>query len=78
MKGISFTGSVGAGRVIGSLASGHGIKSVLELGGSDPFIITKNCDINKAIEDLLNSRLLNWGQVCSSPKRVYIHEDHIE
>lgn len=59
--GVSFTGSSRAGTLIASIAGLHLKKVTLELGGSDPFIVLNDADINFATDLALRSRLNNAG-----------------
>ena len=69
---IAFTGSVAAGRRIAAQA-GEELKKVnLELGSVDPFIVFEDADLDVAVPGVAWARLLNAGQVCTSPKRVYL------
>ncbi|KAL4496396.1 hypothetical protein ABPG72_014626, partial [Tetrahymena utriculariae] len=67
IRGVSFTGSSAAGQIIASISEKHLKKCVMELGGSDPFIVLEDSDI------AINGRLKNAGQVCNSSKRLLIH-----
>ncbi len=72
IKGVTLTGSERAGRSVAAIA-GKALKKVaLELGGSDPYLILHDADINLAAEECVQSRLLNAGQVCISAKRLIV------
>jgi len=74
VQAVTFTGSSSAGRKIASQA-GHSLKKcVLELGGSDPFIILKDADIDFTVKLAIKGRLQNNGQSCIGAKRFIIHE----
>jgi succinate-semialdehyde dehydrogenase / glutarate-semialdehyde dehydrogenase len=78
VRAATLTGSEGAGRRIGAEA-GENIKpSVLELGGSDPFIVMPSADLDKAISTAVTSRTLNNGQSCINAKRLIVHEEVAE
>src|SRR5690606_5467308 len=62
------------GKIISSIASQALKKSVLELGGSDPFIVTKTADFDSALEAAITGRYQNNGQSCVAAKRFIIHE----
>ena len=72
IAGVSFTGSTLAGSSVASLAGKYLKKSVLELGGSDPFLILEDADMDKAVEMGVKSRLNNNGQACISAKRFIV------
>lgn len=75
VRHVSFTGSTAAGREVGSSA-GRNLKRVhLELGGNDAFIVTKSADVKRAAAAAVRHRFYNCGQVCTSAKRILVHED---
>ncbi len=69
---VTFTGSTEAGKKIASVAGGHLKKQVLELGGSDPYIILDDADLEKAVDILVAGRLVNNGQSCVAAKRFIV------
>lgn len=81
IQAVTFTGSTPAGRVVAELCGKNLKKVVLELGGSDPYIILADADIEKAAEICVKARMLNAGQSCISAKRFIVEEpvyDHFE
>lgn len=74
IKGISLTGSELAGRSIAQTVAKNLKKCVLELGGSDAFIVLEDANLEKAAKDAALARLQNCGQTCVAGKRFVIHE----
>jgi len=72
IAGVSLTGSTDAGRRIGELAGHNFKKAVLELGGSDPFIVLGDANVKEAAKVGANARLQNNGQSCIAAKRFII------
>ncbi len=74
IRAISLTGSDAAGRAVASRAGSRLKKTVLELGGADPYLILEDADIDLAVEACAKGRLINGGQSCIAAKRFIVHE----
>ncbi|MUL62558.1 NAD-dependent succinate-semialdehyde dehydrogenase [Mycolicibacterium sp. CBMA 335] len=78
VHGVSLTGSERAGSAVAEIAGRHLKKVVLELGGSDPFIVLQTDDLDAVIDHAVHARLENAGQGCNAAKRFIIVDDLYE
>jgi succinate-semialdehyde dehydrogenase / glutarate-semialdehyde dehydrogenase len=78
VQGVSLTGSGRAGAAVAEIAGRHLKKVVLELGGSDPFIVLKADDLDSVVEAAVGGRLENTGQACNAAKRFIVLDDQYD
>ena len=71
---VTFTGSTEAGCIVAGLAGAACKKAVLELGGSDPFVVLASADVDAAVRAAVQSRTLNAGQSCIAAKRIILEQ----
>ena len=75
IKGVSLTGSEGAGAAVAKTAGENYKKSVLELGGNDPFLVIDDENLEWVLDQYNLIRMYNTGQACNAPKRLIVLED---
>ncbi|KCZ86782.1 NAD-dependent succinate-semialdehyde dehydrogenase [Hyphomonas jannaschiana] len=78
IKAVTLTGSGPAGRSVAAIAGDCIKPSLLELGGSDAFIVMPSADLDKAVKSAVTARIQNSGQSCIAGKRFFVHADIFE
>lgn len=78
VRGVSLTGSEAAGRSVAEVAGRSLKKCVLELGGSDPFLVLNTDDVDAAVKIAVGGRMSNGGQACTSSKRVIVVDEYYD
>ena len=73
VRAVSFTGGVAAGRAVAAAAGAHLKKCILELGGSDAFVVMPSADVAAAVRAAVTSRCRAGGQACTAAKRFIVH-----
>lgn len=75
VQGVSLTGSEGAGKAVAKAAGANLKKALLELGGTDAYIVLDTDDIDREVRTAMKKRMSNVGQACTSNKRIIVMDD---
>lgn len=78
IQAVTFTGSTQVGSLVAQQAAKNIKKTVLELGGSDPYILDKTCDLNSTLDWCVKAKLINNGQSCVAAKRFFVPQELAE
>jgi succinate-semialdehyde dehydrogenase/glutarate-semialdehyde dehydrogenase len=78
VQGVSLTGSERAGSAVAETAGRHLKRCLLELGGSDPFLVLDTADIDFAVEQAIGGRMENTGQACNGSKRMIVLDEYFD
>ena len=78
IQGVVITGSTDAGKAVAKIAGKNLKKTVLELGGNDPYLILDDAELDYAVKACIDGRLLNNGQSCISAKRLIVTKNNIK
>ncbi|HEY5858349.1 MAG TPA: NAD-dependent succinate-semialdehyde dehydrogenase [Aldersonia sp.] len=78
VQGVSLTGSEAAGAVVAEAAGRHLTKVVLELGGSDPFLVLDDADLDATVTCAVTGRITNAGQACTAAKRFIVLDRYFD
>ncbi|KZM27998.1 hypothetical protein ST47_g858 [Ascochyta rabiei] len=73
VRGLSFTGSTRVGRILAAAVAPRFVRTVMELGGSSPFVVTEDADIARAVDVLMIAKFRNNGQACIAANTVWVH-----
>lgn len=78
VKAVTLTGSTPVGASVAAAAGANIKKTVMELGGSDPYVVLADADLDRTVESCVNARLINSGQSCIAAKRFIVNESIVD